>query len=296
MRVLMFLSLIAAAAVFFTLTGAVRADSFDYDYSCTRFLDPTTGDPVTVYANYYETDASGDPLYTEDLPVYVGWNPDTSNPIWLEPGFSVAITDIPGIGPVAGAPQPIPAGRPGALPPGTTPSGQSGGYRVNKHSGSLTIQTAAAGATATPVKGNTPTGPPVPIGPGTTLGPGCWVFSTWVTWTGCNVQLEPLANGDFSDVYAILGGGSYWPNSDVPSFYANENWDLVYIGDSSSPFGDSGFGEADVQCNDDEFMSVATPEGYVGCVPEPITMFGVLAGVIGLGCYVRKHKTALLGR
>jgi len=265
--------------------GSVRAAvTFDYDYSCTRFLDPVNGDPVTVYANHYETDANGNPLYTDDLPVYVGLNPDTSHPIWVEPGCFVAIKDVPGKGPVAGKPRPIPAGAPGALPPGTTPSGQSGGYRVNKHSGWLIIQTCAGGATANGA----------PIRPGDSLPPGCYLFNTWVTWTGCNVQLEPLANGDFSSMYAILGGGSYWPNSSVPSFYANVNWDLVYIGDSDAPFDGSGFGQADVQCNNNEFMSVATPEGYAGCVPEPTTLiiWSLLGGLgITIGWW-RRRKVA----
>jgi hypothetical protein len=268
---------------------AAWADTFDYDYSCTRFLDPFNGDPVTVYANDYQTGTgtSGNALYEDALPVYVGLNPDTSKPIYVEPGYSVAIIDIPGKGPVAGKPRPIPAGRPGAAPPGPpigTPPGAFWGMGTNKKNGILTLQSPPNGTTVQftgawcVIGGTTYYGHySGSANVGDTFAYGCVHFGTLADWTGCDVSLEPLANGDFSSMYAILGGGSYWPNSSVPSFYANKTWDLVYIGDSTNAFDGSGLGQVDVQCDLGEFMSVATPEGYAGCVtPETSSTFALL--------------------
>lgn len=284
LRALGFLGLLLACS-------SVKAQvTFDYDYTCIRFTDPVTGDPVTEYINYYETDASGDALYTNALPVYVGLNPDTSNPIWVDPGFSLEITNVPGIGPVAGAAKPLPwggVGVPGGLPPGGLPPNITWVMWVpawNKHHGDIILVFVPPGTTATP---KNPAGPAIPIETGDTLSSGCYNFSNPVWISGCNVELNSLSNGDFSSVYAILGGGSYWPDPSPPSFYATNTWDLLYIGDSTNAFNGSGFGEADVQCNGDEFMTVATPEAYVGCIPEPCSVS--LICISSLSLLARRH-------
>jgi hypothetical protein len=262
--------------------GSVRAQSWDYKYSVARFQDPDTGYLISEIANFYEANASGDPLFTNALPVYAGLNPDISNPIWLDPGFILQIIDQPGGGLVVGVPLQV-AGPPGGQ------FGHGGGL-INKRLGTLTVTEVSPGLRAQfkpAAPPGAPFGPWRPVNVGDTFVRGCTRFDGPVSWTGCDVQLEPLASGQFSNVFAILGGGTNWPNSSVPSFFADKDWDLVYIGSSDSPFDGSGFGRANVLCDANAFMSVATPELYVGCVPEPSSLS--LICIVALSLLARRH-------
>ncbi|MEI7937748.1 MAG: PEP-CTERM sorting domain-containing protein [Verrucomicrobiota bacterium] len=270
--------------VFLVACGSVRAQSFyDYSYSVTRFQDQVTGYMVSEIANYCGSDLFGNPLFTNALPVYAGLNPDPANPIWLDSGFSLQITRLPAGAVVVGIPQALPIGG-GGGPQHISFHAQR---QKNKHNGTLKITEVGVGTRARFLPNGGRWGPPEDVHVNDTFSNGCVMFDGPVKWTGCDVDLEPLAGGEFSSVYAILGGGVNWPNSSVPSFYEDKEWDFVYIGDSDSPFNGSGFGMADVQCNVDEFMSVATPELYVGCVPEPSSLSLICIGALSL--LARRH-------
>jgi hypothetical protein len=261
--------------------GTVSATMYDYSYSVKRFQDMNTGYMVSEIANYYEADVFGNALYTKALPLYLGTNPDISNGIGLNPGFSIQVAHQPGGGLILGSVSAIQGDGGGGPGPGLLVNFIS--KDVNKLHGKLTIISAPPGTEITLPNGETEL-----IKIGHEYPAGCYQFSNPVTWKGCDVALD-YADGQFSSVYAIMGGGEYWPNSSVPSFFADKKWDLVYIGDSDTPFNGSGFGKAAVQCDTLEFMSVATPEVYIGCVPEPTTAVLLAVGG-GVALFARRRQ------
>jgi hypothetical protein len=250
--------------------------AFDYKYSVTRFLDADTSEIVTRYDNYYETDNNGDPLYQYSLPIYVGRDPDINEPNWLDPGFFVEVRAPQGGGaPAIGAPAPRPGGGGRHMPFHHT---------VNKHDkvGRITVVTPGVQMRRSADKNN-PAGPWGAVAVGQNFGNGCFEFrgplNSQVKYTQCDVTLTPLPDQDLADIYVLLGV-EYWPDPSAPTFYSNKGWDMVYIG-SFGAGGPAGFGQVLIECNNDAFVSGATPEAYTGCVPEPASLCLALSALTG---------------
>ena len=93
--------------------GPSSAVQYDYKYDVKRMWDAAAGEYYTVFRNYYEEDAGGNPLYEHALPIYPRQGPDPWDVHWLNPGWEVEVR--PG---GIGAPQPIAGGNPPQAPPG----------------------------------------------------------------------------------------------------------------------------------------------------------------------------------
>jgi hypothetical protein len=292
---------------------SVKAQPYDYYYTVDRFSD-SSGDVISQYDNWY-VDPSGN-THNYELPVYVGMDTGSPSLTWLKPGYGIDITDLAnGGGMVVGAPFQLPVGGgSGSGGPSNASNGNtSKGHMVNKRGGTLTLQ---SGNFPVYVQdGNPPRQPPVPgsspsgyYNKGATLNPGCYTFWTApppgaggkgtpvsVDWTGCHVALQPAPEtGQFSPIYAVLGGGASFPSANPPSFYANADWDSACMGDFDSPFDGVGYGEVVVQCDNSEFLSVETPgDTYAGCCPDaPGTLALLGLGTISLLAYDWRRRAA----
>jgi hypothetical protein len=308
----------AAAIVGIMLaSGAATAQTYDFYYTVDRYTD-SSGDVISQYANW-----SVDPIgntYNYILPVYVGMASGNPTETDLSPGYGVAITALAnGGGDVIGSPFALPAGQ-GGDPPGRW------SWLINKLSGGNITLTSPTG-NANDVNDvyvsnykNNPNASPSGMystgnaqgGAGSTLKGGCYLFLVPaqpgnpnsgpaspkklmnVDFTGCHVAFQPAPEtGQFSDIYAVTGGGADFPSANAPSFYANADWQSVCMGDFDSPFDGAGYGEVVVQCNTDEFMSVETPgDTYVGCIPEPSTLALLGMGAVSLLAYAGRRQMA----
>jgi hypothetical protein len=253
---------------------SIIAQTYDVYYVVDRYTD-ASGDVISECDNW-TVDANGN-TYDYILPVYAGMGTANQTQINLLPGYGVDITDLAnGGGDVIGTPFALPVGGGGG-----DPSAKVGDW-INKTSGTSKITAGNGTGTFYPVGG---TSYSTTFGPGSTYTDGCLYITgikngNAINYTGCNVEISPLANGAFTGVYVVLGGGQAFPDPSAPSFFTTANWDSVCMGDFSSPFDGSGIGQVTVQCDVGEFESVETADGlYIGC-PEPSTIaLGAIGGM-----------------
>jgi hypothetical protein len=268
----------------------------DVSYIATREWDPVLEEYYTRYENLYDEDALGNPIYTAAIPIYSRVGPDPwidpdhpSRPFWLPPGWSVEVRpDRPG-----------------------DPGGIQNAMQVNPNAGNKwtkfrIINVGIGKFEVDWVVGNTekkrfkPT--PETAWENVTLNQVCKAGECWrfrgergAAFT-YHYDADPgmVSGGDngFSGVFAILGDPVPF-ESNIPGL-VTAPWHYWYIGDfhfSDSDFG-AGFGNIAIQGNTEAFMSIVTPEAYVGCVvPEPSSFALAFVASISLGVFAFKRRS-----
>jgi len=98
--------------------------------------------------------------------------------------------------------------------------------------------------------------------------------------------------------------GGYWTHTEDPIDYGffvlDAAWAFFTKINRSTPYDDIGYGFQDIDSNGSGWLSplhygIAVRGGEVtaasnGVIPEPVTMLGVLASIVGVGTYVRKRR------